>query len=132
MTSVIITAGSAVTNPGPGLWHVAKKQLVSIMQVILGNSRLRVAPNQEHADTLKRELGTFKAKITDAGNETFESWREPDHDDLVLAVALACWEAETIAWPPKAAPRPTVVRVLGAGKHWHGSQNFNHQWHRRP
>ena len=25
------------------------------------------------------------------GNETFESWRERDHDDLVLAVALAIW-----------------------------------------
>jgi hypothetical protein len=29
-----------------------------------------------------------------AGNETFESWRERDHDDLVFAVALACWWAD--------------------------------------
>ena len=29
-----------------------------------------------------------------SGNETFESWRERDHDDLVLAVALAAWLGE--------------------------------------
>jgi hypothetical protein len=26
--------------------------------------------------------------------ETLESWRERDHDDLVMAVALAAWVAE--------------------------------------
>jgi hypothetical protein len=25
-----------------------------------------------------------------AGNEIFEAWRERDHDDVVLALALAC------------------------------------------
>jgi len=42
---------------------------------------------------LARELETFQVKLTEAGNETFESWRERDHDDLVLAVALVCWGA---------------------------------------
>jgi hypothetical protein len=98
-----------------GLWrlvgHVAKKQLVSVIQVLLGNRPPHVAP-QEKAATLMRELATFKANVTEAGNETFESWRERDHDDLVLAVALACWGAETIAWPPPTTrPGPRLVRV---------------------
>ena len=33
-------------------------------------------------------------KITLAANETFSAWRERDHDDLVLAVALASWVGE--------------------------------------
>jgi hypothetical protein len=33
----------------------------------------------------------FRAKVTLAGNETFEAWREHDHDDLVLEVALALY-----------------------------------------
>jgi len=33
-------------------------------------------------------------KVTTAGNETFEAWRERDHDDLVLAVGIAAWVAE--------------------------------------
>jgi hypothetical protein len=38
---------------------------------------------------LAEELAAFRVKVTPAGNETFEAWRERDHDDLVLAVALA-------------------------------------------
>ena len=37
---------------------------------------------------------TFKRRITPAGNETMASWREADHDDLVLALALAVWWRE--------------------------------------
>ena len=33
-------------------------------------------------------------KISISGNDTFEAWREKDHDDTVLAVCLACWYAE--------------------------------------
>jgi hypothetical protein len=43
---------------------------------------------------LSREAQNFTVKVTPAGNETFESWRESEHDDLVLALALACWAAE--------------------------------------
>jgi hypothetical protein len=94
--AVTITAGAAVTQDlsGPGLWRVAKKQLASVLQVLLGNNRLQVAPQLPEARTLKDELGKFTVKITEALNETFESWRENDHDDLVLAVALAAWAAE--------------------------------------
>ncbi len=49
-----------------------------------------------------RELGTFTVRITEAGNESSEAWREKDHDDLVLAVALACWAAEDWRWEPPA------------------------------
>lgn len=96
MAQVTITAGSAVTLAGPGQWHVAKKQLVSILQVLLGQQRLKVAADHPEAKALARELGTFTVKITSAANETFESWRERDHDDLVLAVALAAWGAVTL------------------------------------
>ena len=46
------------------------------------------------AATLVRELQNFQVKLTAAANETFGVWREGQHDDLVLAVALACWWAE--------------------------------------
>jgi hypothetical protein len=43
------------------------------------------------ASALAEELAAFRVKITLAGNETFEAWRERDHDDLVLAVAMALY-----------------------------------------
>ena len=36
-------------------------------------------------------LEAFRVKITEAANETFGAWREGQHDDLLLAVALAAW-----------------------------------------
>ena len=47
------------------------------------------------AEVLVRELSTFRAKVNIAtGNESFEAWRSRDHDDMVLAVALAAWLGE--------------------------------------
>ncbi len=52
---------------------------------------------------LVRELENFRVKITAAANETFGAWREGQHDDLVIAVALACWLAEREPrWGPDA------------------------------
>jgi hypothetical protein len=33
----------------------------------------------------------FQVTVTKSGNETFAARSERDHDDLVLAVALATW-----------------------------------------
>ena len=40
------------------------------------------------------ELQNFRIKFTRAGNDTYEAWRESDHDDLVLAAAMAAWFGE--------------------------------------
>jgi hypothetical protein len=42
------------------------------------------------------ERGAFTVRITEAGNESFEAWREKDHDDLVLADHKACWAGESL------------------------------------
>ena len=65
-----------------------------MLQVLLQSGRLRIARELEHAETLQKELAAFRVKVTAAGNETFEARRERDHDDLVLAVALAAWLGE--------------------------------------
>jgi DNA-binding XRE family transcriptional regulator len=43
LCGITITAGTAVTQAGEGRHHVAKRQLVSVLQVLLGNRRLRIA-----------------------------------------------------------------------------------------
>jgi hypothetical protein len=93
LSSVLITAGhhEAYEN---GTWRVSKVQLVSKMQAVFQTNRLRMPPDLPQSDILEEELMNFRVKVTAAGNETFEAWRERDHDDLVLAVALAVWAAE--------------------------------------
>jgi hypothetical protein len=48
------------------------------------------------ADVLINELQNFQVKVNLAtGHDSYEAWREEAHDDLVLAVSLACWYAFT-------------------------------------
>lgn len=91
---VTITAGMATTRQEDGSYHVAKKELVSVLQILLQSRRLKVARSLADAEVLVREMQNFRVKITASANETYEAWREGQHDDLVLAVALACWYAE--------------------------------------
>jgi hypothetical protein len=91
---VTITGGEEARFVGQGRWNVPKRVLVSVLQVLLGTRRLHISPGLPERKTLAHELQNFKVKVTQAGNETFEAWRERDHDDAVLAVALSCWAAE--------------------------------------
>jgi hypothetical protein len=111
LSPVLITAGHATTYGEDGAWHVPKKELVSTLQVLLQGARLKIArvPDRE---VLVKELLAFRVKVTAAGNETFESWRERDHDDLVLAVALAAWMAEN---GPSQAEREAMPMCLETG-----------------
>lgn len=87
-----IIGGSTVTKEGD-LTRVPKRELVSVVQVGLQNRTLKIAPELSEAATLSRELQNFQVKITDAANDTYGAWREGTHDDLVLAIALAVWNA---------------------------------------
>ena len=52
-----------------------------------------VAPE---AALLVQELLNFQVKVTTAGNDTYGVWREGQHDDLVLATAVALWFGERV------------------------------------
>jgi hypothetical protein len=104
---VVITAGQASTIGNDGTLRVPKRELVSSLQVLLQSRRLQVAAALEHAATLVQELRTFRIKITTEGNETFEAWRDRDHDDLLMALAVAVWHAEKT--PPQTSEGPTVL-----------------------
>jgi hypothetical protein len=92
---VVITNGHEIGGGDGGAYLVPKTELVSTVQLLLQGRRLRIAPTLKEAKTLARELQTFKTqKVNLSATETFEAWRERDHDDLVLAVALAAWMAE--------------------------------------
>jgi hypothetical protein len=91
---VTITAGHEVTLSEVGQFRVPKKELVGVLQVLLQTRRLRIARALPQASILTKELETFQVRITAAANETFGAWREGQHDDLVLAVALAAWAGE--------------------------------------
>jgi hypothetical protein len=90
---ILITSGNAVTQEKDGSYHVPKRHLVANLQVLLQSGRLKIARGHPEAAVLVKELAEYKVKITAAANETFNA-REGQHDDLVLAVAMAAWLGE--------------------------------------
>lgn len=82
--------------------RVPKRDLVSAALVLMQNERLKIAEALELRETLVRELLAFRVKINVAtAHDSYEAWREGDHDDLVLSVALACWAGERFLRKPK-------------------------------
>lgn len=104
---IIITGGDTVTSDGLA-YRVPKRDLVGLVQVCLQTSRLKIASVLPEAATLTHELQNFQVKITDAANDVYGAWREGQHDDLVLAVALALWTGSR--WQPEFS----VAAIKGA------------------
>jgi hypothetical protein len=93
--AIIITAGDTETQSGWYDWRVPKRDLVGGLQVLLQSGRLKIARSLAHAETLRAELLNFRVKINVAtAHDSYEAWREGNHDDLVLAAALAAWKAQ--------------------------------------
>lgn len=92
---ITITGGQQIHRDGPD-WSVPKRDLVSTVQVLLQSHRLQVAKELPLASLLVQELLNFRVKISDTAHDTYGVWREGMHDDLVLAVALACWYGEHV------------------------------------
>jgi len=92
--AITITGGNKVTGIA-GDYGVPKRDLIGALEVPFHSGRLKVAAGLRLWETLRTELQTFRRKVSlTTGMDTYEHWRESDHDDLVLAAALACWGAE--------------------------------------
>ena len=92
--AITITGGNTVTGVAGG-YGVPKRDLIGALEVPFHSGRLKVAAGLRLWETLRAELQTFRRKVSlTTGMDTYEHWRESDHDDLVLAAALACWGAE--------------------------------------
>ena len=92
--AITITGGNKVTGIAGG-YGVPKRDLVGALEVPFHSGRLKIAAGLHLWETLRTELQTFRRKVSlTTGMDTYEHWRESDHDDLVLAAALACWGAE--------------------------------------
>jgi hypothetical protein len=96
--AIMITGGDTVLRVSEDELRVPKRDLAGVIQALLQTRRLRWAKSLPAAQVLKAELETFKARISLSDHHdrhgAGDDWREGNHDDLVLAVALATWFGE--------------------------------------
>lgn len=94
---VMITSGHQA-RVDAGVWYIPKLDLVAVLQLLLQSGRLEISESLPEAAVLQKELLSFRAKVTAAGNDTFgadeSDWRSRPFDDLVLALAIAAWFGE--------------------------------------
>lgn len=97
---------SAMHEPKAPSWdeqHVPKRNVVMAFMVVLQQHRFRAARGLKEAQTLFQEGLNFQWKVSAAGNDQYGAWRAGQHDDLLLAVAVAVW------WGEQHRPRELVA-----------------------
>jgi hypothetical protein len=105
---VVVTGGNRVTRLGDEFIGVPKRDLISAGLIALQDGRLKIPTTIPETQTLTQELLDYRVRITlRSGHDTYEPWREGDHDDLLFAVCLAVW-----AWSfcESRQPLPAQVR----------------------
>ncbi len=126
VTGVTITSGQAISTNDDG-FGVPKRVLASTLQVLLQSNRLRFAQQLPLTPTLAAELENFRVKINAGGHDSYgagDDWRENNHDDLVLACALACWLGERVEDDHQS------VLAFGAASGWGYRSSFSRYGHR--
>jgi hypothetical protein len=93
---VMITGGDHQARGVDG-WRVPKRDLVTGLQVVLESGELRIPEGLTMARALVTELMSMQVKITWSGHDSYGAFLSGEHDDLVLALGLACW-ARRFGW----------------------------------
>jgi len=88
LTPVVITGGER----GAGKGTVPKKELMAEVQMLLERRRLKIGKLREGA-RLMRELGDIRISYS-GGRARMGADGAGEHDDLAIALALACWRAK--------------------------------------
>lgn len=91
---VTITGGEHASAGAAGSrWNVPKQDLLTGLQVLLEKGELRIARRMREAGALARELADVRETQRRTGRLRLGADGCGQHDDLVIALALACWRA---------------------------------------
>jgi hypothetical protein len=114
--AVTITGGDKPSRDGTE-HRVPKRDLIAALEVPFHTGELKIAAELRLWPTLREELINFRRKINlRTAHDSYEHWRESDHDDLVLAAALAAWGAQRI--PHTAPPDVRSLAAMSRPSHW--------------
>lgn len=122
--AVTITGGDTATDEDSN-YRVPKRNLATLIQVLLQSQRLNIAEGLALGPILAEELPNFQVN-PQTSHDSYYAWREGQHDDLVLAVVLACWRAEEAYWEP-----PPNRQIVFRTRRGDGSRAARDGWFRQ-
>ena len=94
ITAVTITGGEHERSGGGQSVSVPKRDLIAGVQVALDKGDLRIARRLRELGPLVRELVDVRMSSGPMGRVRIGADGCGEHDDLVIALALACWRAK--------------------------------------
>ena len=89
---VLLTGGEG-ERCANGVWHVPKRDLITGLQLMLERRELGLPSRLPAARDLAKEIAGMGVTIGERGRVSYGRSRGGEHDDLVIATALACWRA---------------------------------------
>jgi hypothetical protein len=93
IVAVTITGGQSQTQSGA--WaNVPKQDLLAVMQLMLERGELRISRDMKYLGALLQELADFRSRPNLQGRLRLGADAYGEHDDLVIALALACWRSK--------------------------------------
>ena len=95
ITPVVIT-GADSESESKGTFRVPKRDLIEGLQIMIQSGDLEFAGGMPGLQTLMRELSAIRRWVAPSGHEVYGARKSGEHDDLVLAVALACWRLRKV------------------------------------
>jgi hypothetical protein len=90
---VNITSGDQQRRSG-SQYYLPKRDLLAAVQVVLDRGELKLARGLKELGTLIRELTDVRSVLQSSGRTRLGADGCGEHDDLVIALALACWRAQ--------------------------------------
>jgi hypothetical protein len=99
LVPIVLTSGNT-GGPIEGVWTVPKVDLLARLQVLFEQKRLRIVKTAPLAPALINELVDVRSRQQPGGQLRIGADAAGQHDDLVMAVALAVWPGAKPA-PPR-------------------------------
>ena len=104
--AIVLTAGREVVRAGREL-HISKSVLIQELQGHLHYQTIKVPKDLPEAEAIAREAADFEVHYTATGALQWNA-KSGDHDDLIIAIALALYGAVHLS-----ARGPVMVPTLG-------------------
>jgi hypothetical protein len=90
----IIIGGQHTEHYSNGLDYIPKQILISQLIALLTKKTLKIFKDLAEAANLTQELLNYENRPTSSSSLNGDIWREQPCDDLIFALALACWQLQ--------------------------------------
>jgi hypothetical protein len=85
----MIDEGTATSNDVDRV--LLKKELLTNLQMLYVAERLRINPQSALGRVIAEEILRFRVRKTPENDDMGKSDKKPEYEDLIFALALACW-----------------------------------------